>query len=132
VVNRTKKMPYLNIYTVARSAFLAAALLKIQVFWDVMLCRLVNIFRRFGESYFLPLQAKIFLVTLTEPEAETRLPIETCGVSCPLTWGNVAEGLNIGLSDLYDPRSVYSNLYISKGVKQSHYRPVDAQSVPGS
>ena len=109
-----------------RSAFLAAAFLKIQVFWDVMLCRLVNIVRCFGESYCLPLQAKIFLVTLTEPEDEG-LSIETCGVSCPPTWGKAAEGLNIGLSALYDPRSVYSNVYISKNVKAV---PLQAWSGP--
>jgi hypothetical protein len=75
-----------------------------------MLCRLLNIVRRFGESYCLPLQAKPFLDILTEPEAKRRLSVETCAVSCPTTRGNVAESLKIGLSALYNPPSVYSKV----------------------
>ena len=34
-----------------RSGFLKAVFLKTRVFWNVMSCRLANIYRRFGRAY---------------------------------------------------------------------------------
>ena len=76
------KMPSLKIYAFARSAFLAAALLKIQVFWHVMPCRLVNIFRRFGQYKCLPLHAQLFLVIFKYNQQEATLHNLFISVKC--------------------------------------------------
>jgi hypothetical protein len=51
-----------NVYTIitcARVEFLTEVLLKIEVFWDVMLCRLLNSYRHFEGPQSLHLQDQV-------------------------------------------------------------------------